>query len=394
MSQLQDKFDRIPQEIDRMAIWKGIARPKRKFPFRILWGTAILLILGLTGVYVTGTESTPTEEIRATPESQETPGRSVEVISKKLISEVERQESEGKALVENSPMATVESIPSPDSPEMQRETDQGMMRSSSQAILSHLMKEVLVSKKEVQYSLEAVRTSLYSLSIPVQLPQQPTFDSPIPIDPEAASSRSQSLSLSVGMGTHLSSFTTSALEGTNWRSELERPQTDLTASLRYEKMLKRNFLVSAVLSYDLYKDQIVTTYLRDSANQFDRIDYELYNHYQVLSGQVLLGRRWVKKSYFWDVLAGPGVKLHQSTETDYFVREGQLASEEEIKAVYHRSMDIFGTGQAAVGRYLGQRSFLRAGFRMNAALDLSVPDSPIRHRVSSFQPFVEAGVRF
>jgi hypothetical protein len=125
-----------------------------------------------------------------------------------------------------------------------------------------------------------------------------------------------------------------------------------------------------------------------------QIDYKLHNHYHVFSGQVEMGKRFFQKAFFWDVNGGLGLKFNQITDADFFVGAGELAGQEQVESTYQRSTDVFFTAQAAVGRQLSDRLFVRMGTQINSGIELTAPQAEIRHRLVPIHVFLEAGIRF
>lgn len=202
--------------------------------------------------------------------------------------------------------------------------------------------------------------------------------------------RKQSLALGVDIGRHHSRFDAPSDENASLRSQLEVPQLDYGLGLRYEHLLSRNFFVSVSANYHLYKDKINTAYIRPNL----QVDYRLYNHYHVFAAQLELGKRFFQRHFFWDVQGGLGLKLHQITEADYFVSEDMLADAEQIGHTYRNTPDLFFAAQAALGKKLGQKTFVRLGVQATPGLKLSASGAEMTHQITPFRAFIEVGMRF
>ncbi|MEO1263506.1 MAG: hypothetical protein AAFZ15_32140 [Bacteroidota bacterium] len=404
MKNLSDKFDRLPQEFDREAIWEGIKKPKRQSNYSFyLWG--IFLCISSAALFFLFNHSN-----NIIPKHEE-PSTTKQVKAPEIKTLFKAQEEEQNALVESSsPQKSDDApavVPSGRTNKKSGAEKNAIAGTSPGETGIDLFEKITRAEpqdkanhpkahpgtflsKDTEYEIEA----LPSLSIYLNSSEEKTWSiQNEKITVERKGTR-QSLAFRATIGTHFSDFSSSGKEEPALRNDLEKPQLDFGLSFRYEYILRQNFMLSASAGYHLYKDKIATAQIRKSGNQFERVDYKLYNHYHVFSGQVELGKRFYQRAFFWDVQGGVGLKFHQVSELNYFVSEKELASMEQVKNAYQNSADVFFTTQAAIGKHFGNRYFIRTGSQINAGIDLTSPQAVNRHRIIPINIFVELGMRF
>lgn len=385
MKNLSEKFDQLPQDFDREAIWKGVEKPVlQPVLHRYSWGglsliasAALFVVLLFDNSPVSKPETTDTvieaslqEEATVVLSGPEAPGPGFESGAQRdvIFSETTNHPGEIRETEQN-PLYGIGS---------NTKSQEGILSPGGQ---EHDKK---VGKAE----------ALPALLLPLKSSQEnvfPLHEGKILVRQKGARHR---LAVQAGIGTHRLDFLSSGVEGPAWRSNLEKPQLDFGLGIRYEYALRHNFLLSFSAAYRLYKDQITTAHIRESIYRAVQIDYDLHNHYHVFSGQVEMGKRFFQKAFFWDISGGLGLKFNQITDVDFFVGAGELAGEEQVKSTYQRPTDVFLTAQAALGRQLSDRLFVRMGTQVHSAIELTAPQAQIRHRLVPIHVFLEAGIRF
>jgi hypothetical protein len=403
MKKLSEQFDNLPQDFDREAIWSGIEKPKPLFFFRpsfmatFLAGTAAALLFVFNPLKPTPHQPNATE--------------SVEVTAANTMPTLSTSHLEGSATNPIPTNPTKESIAASFStaeatPTYQEETGFSSEMVQKNAELRSETEGAANANTPVNKSLTPALP--IQPSAPKQLPSisATSFSansdlagrlSPAPpqIKPAPRHGKHR-LALRGGVGFHTIHFSTNNETDPAWRNQLEKTQLDYSLGLRYEYAFEQNFLLSLTASYQLIKDQIQTEYIRQTPLQDYLINYQLHNHYHLFSGSLELGKRFYQKRFFWDVQGGVGITLHQISEVDFFVGEGELADEIQIANTYPAApaKDVFFTGQAAIGKHLNSRLFARTGVQIQSARDLASPQEGIRHRIVPFQVFMEVGYRF
>ena len=383
MNHLQDTFDQLPQDFDRMAIWRGIEKPTRRFWLPHLFWTdlAVLCLIGLVWGIAAWMPSTP-------------PGTSPHAPKQPLAAQAPRSQPVAAEAPPGIAHAPAGQIPAPRPQAAPPQTGRAIQAASPLPLPRALAAQL--------HPIPAggIPTPLIREIPPQAVPAMaPTVQAPAPAPrfdplPAPAPVFRNSLHLRLSAGQHRAVFSPAQPATLTWRAPFEQAQVDFGLGLRYERVLQRDFLLAFSAQYTLFKDNIQTTRLGTQLGQPVRIAYDLHNHYHVFAAQLALGKRMPAGPYFWDVLGGGGVKLYQVSEVDFFVGEGQLASEAQAQALYAPSPDLFFTAQTAVGRHLGHRLTIRLGAQAASGLDLSAATAPYQHRVLSLNAFVEAGWRF
>ena len=442
MKNLSEKFDQLPLDFDREAVWQGIEKPTGFFYVRIyLWkalglmgaGSVIIgSLLFYSGFFAAPSSSQnlskgqlnrnkPSTKMAASSATTNTP------LTKPTI-ELEDSKKTGRTLTstqvnqldqtrtgnhpthaesstppepnqaEATPSAPMQTILPETNPIYNQEdlisttvdTPQPVEREPSQALALFLTEQassrIPVQTFALAPPLPAPKTMLDTIHYPHSEATQPVSPKNHPFI--------HTFSVRGGIGSHQSQFTGDGKTGLALRSGLERPQVDYHLGLRYALQIKNGFFLALAGNYHLYKEQIATTYWRASTEEDILVTYQLYNHYHLFSGQLGLGKRFQQKTFFIDLQAGLGLTMHQAVETDYFTEEGQLASEAEILAAYTNTNNLFWTGEAAIGKYIGDRWAVRMGPQFNASLILTGTTSTTQHRLSSYLLFVEFGTWF
>ncbi|MCI4671912.1 MAG: hypothetical protein MRZ79_27465 [Bacteroidia bacterium] len=391
MSELREKFDQLPQDFDRMAIWNGIEKPKRQmFPYRILW--VLLLLIGFSGVFWGINQYN-----KSTLDKNK-------VFVEKAVPSFGQKSDSSRLSMDLPQLAPIEMD---SNAALAMEGHIGLLE--NEFSLAYPKPKAVSPKEEASFiasneffnsQSQHVYIGSWNLNPGVDLSTAISSDFYVfeSADPGPVLSLSKvgrnRLSIRAGLGRHQTTFVSAGEEDIRWREKLEEAQLDYSLGLRYEREFKHQLLFSLSTTYKLYKDNIQTSYLRETEEQKVLESYELYNHYHLFTAQVELGRRFYLKDFFWDVSAGLGLQLKQITETDFFVSEGELASEVQIGEIYTNSRDVYTSLQTAIGRQIGDRIFIRTGLQLNSGIDLSAKEAPLQHRMGAGNAFVEAGIRF
>jgi hypothetical protein len=402
MKKIAEKFDELPQDFDREAIWKGIEKPKPVWISTSLGKVVSFLALGSVAALVVLSLSNQADYQKAV-----TPSILATAVSQ-LPTIPHDQPKTATTATEN--------VPLPDSP-------QARLYSSSEPVAAHEMSSAITldspqastnaregasqegnlladerdpiptgtspAKGLLPNHLEALPVTFHLLETQPNLPAieaQTSTSSPDTLR--------QSLAIRTGIGWHRSHFSTTNEEVLPWRNTLEAPQLDYSFGLRYEWQLKHQFLVSLTASYHLFKDEIRTTTTLDSISQEWDLEYKLHNHYHLFTSQLEFGKRFDQGVFFFDIQAGIGAKFLQIAEVDYFVEEGVLDSQVVIDRNYQNAANLFFTGQAALGKSLTEQSFLRIGAQFYSGITLTQPQADFSHRIVPIQLFCEVGMRF
>lgn len=399
MKRLSEKFDHLPQEFDRMAIWNGIVKPKQKFFPRIyLWGF-FFLMMGLSSLLFLRNQS-DSPSSRGEKISSSTPDISLNKselsFPEKDTSLDENQKNDPECEIKNDsfiyPSYSEKSVLFEqinidiNPPSINRVNEKGFGgNNQNRAVISF------------SYLDKSIKTEINIPDFvlpPTRAKGNNTISENRTEFPDIGRKKNQSLSLYGGIGRHQTNFSTPEGGDMLWRSSLEKSQMDYSSGIRYEYLFGRDFLISLKGGYHLYKDKINTAALLDSMNQEVQIDFRLHNHYHVFSGHAELGKRIFFHEFFWDVMGGIGLKIYQISEVDYFTDEGQLASDAEILEMYTSSSDVFISGQTAIGRQVGDRLFIRIGAQACSRVELSGFQAQNAHRIFPANAFLETGIRF
>ncbi|MEO1713444.1 MAG: hypothetical protein AAFU60_08935 [Bacteroidota bacterium] len=442
MKNLSEKFDQLPQDFDREAIWQGIEKPTGFFYIRTyLWkalgligaGSAILgSLLFYAGFFAAPSSSQdlsksqlntskPSTKIAASSATTN-PRLSIPSIeledSKKtdrtLISpqvnkldqiRTENHHTNTKSSTTPKPSKTEATPPAPVQTILQEtksiykqenlisttvDTPQPVEREPSQ-VLAMSLTEQASSRTTVQ---------TFALAPPLPTPTAKS-DTVYYLSSETSLSKlsrnqsiTHSLAVRMGVGSHQSQFSAPGEEDLTLRSGLERTQLDYHLGLRYALQVNNGFFLALSGNYHLYKEEINTSFLKVSTEEDILVSYRLYNHYHQFSGQAGIGKRFQQKFFFIDLQAGMGLTMHQAVDADYFLAEGQLASPTEVQTTYMNTNKLFFNGEAAIGKYIGDRWMLRMGPQFNGPIQLTGPTANSNHRLSSYLLFVEFGTWF
>ena len=408
MKNLQEKFDQLPQDFDRMAIWKEIELPKRSFlQPKYIW--SFLLGLAVVGLSVLGITHTNTpDSTQATVAESFTLDETVGIgrtdggimrdktgklskpnegnVSKRIVqkSPPSRPSLSSKSAFSLNPGEEKESFLLERSTESKRQ-QVNRSREKEVNVLPNIQRVELAQREN---GISILRSHLLNRAL---IPLKKAHD-PLPTTPnlDDLPPPKHSLTLQAGLGMHRSHFSLANEGGTNWRKELEKPQLDYSLALRYERETKRHFLLSLTASYHLFRDQIQTSFLREQA----LVEYDLYNQYHVFSTQFAVGKRFYQPAFFWDVMGGVGLSLAQVSDTDFFVAKDKLADEAYLNQVYDHSLSVYPTIQTAMGKHLGDRFLVRMGVQASAGLGMTNSNASNRHSLISIHAFLEGGVRF
>ena len=396
--QLSHKFDHLPQDFDREAIWEGIEPPTRWSVVRNYVRLTLVAIVsaGLILVFVRSDDPVAkagTSDLAGTGEP--TAGKGYAVAEAKAPAP-KSEAAPGRvplpAPSDRSPKSTVAQVKNSDMAEG------GLAGEPLEQVDRSHLKSPRPDRTINEYREENIEHSIEILPV---LPFALQSSSENPLDGirrvevvKRPKPGRHSLTFRAGLGTHGSRFSATEEEGAMWRRELEKPQLDYGLGLRYEFRMRHHFLLSISAAYRLYKEKITFSHIRESGGEAVRMEYELHNHYHVFSGQAELGKRFYQKHFFWDVLGGLGVKFFQVSEVDYFVGEGERATGQQINQAYQSTPDLYFTAEAALGKHLSDRLFLRMGAQAHSRMDLTAHEAEIRHRILPIQAFVEVGMRF
>lgn len=399
---LAEKFDRLPQDFDRLAIWNGIERPKKYFMLKFYFFRGFLASLVLATLFLVFTQSEDVFSKDEKPASIALAKSSESAFENKgevgpiqhLSDRSAIRQTKSKVIADVSPiLLEQEKTLSPTLTQFGRKTKE---------IKKPLeKKEEILHQKQHHTSLPQVDTiANLEIQIPDELYlvlKQKGVDLPF-IDPDQLPAiinpRRHSLSIRAGIGSHQSHFLSTLEESLAWANRQEKPQLGYNLGLRYEYLLKNNFLLSINGGYQLYKANINTRNLLDSMGQALQIDYDLYNHYHLFTGNLELGKRFHHETFFWDILGGLGLKFKQFSEVDYFIKEGELARKPLVKALYKNSGHVFYSLQTSFGKHLTDRIFIRVGAQAFSGFTLTGPQTTNRHLIIPFTTFLEAGVKF
>jgi len=443
MSNLSEKFDQLPQDLDREAIWQGIEKPVRYgFMKPHLWG-ALITVATLVGILVLSNVQTPSQQpemsgvttwvdsgemaqIAAIPESR---ASQVQVESSSPSNELVVSNSNtfksGNPQAKNSSTTTSSSSSQLSQTTLAASLGKSVKRaegastnvsreSSNRDTSANSFSPVKTDLEKAAGSAPSYQPiatghltdtdhELRSMVTVDKIPMGKTLlktsdkaiQAPLPTRIEVANRRTNlhNLSIRAGIGSHFSDFASPTDGVSDWRNDLEMAQLDYSLGLRYEYVLRHDFYLSLSAGYSLFKDRISTTFIREDAGEQIEVNYDLHNHYHVFAGALTAGKRFYQKEFFWDVNAGMGVKFYQVSEADYFVGEDELANRETVKGLYKSSSDLFFDGEAAIGRNLSSRLYLRIGAHISSRIDLTNTDSESLHKILPVGGFVEFGWR-
>lgn len=395
-----NKFDRLPQDFDREAIWEGIEKPRRQPVARIYFRVALLVVAvaALFSVFTHSNSPIPKSEQSGRQKTESAGLKSYAISSAKDLGTPAVTHSPNSSVMPDRYYSTAEapetgSRITENSGEPERESII-IEKTDSSAEAKHdrhdpLPDLRLYANRRFAYNIDLLPASLFLLKN--NSGKMADFQQEKIIVKHK--SRKQSLALRVDLGTHHANFVSGDDETSKWRSNLEKPQLDYGLTLRYAYLLKQNFQLSLSVQYHLYKDRITTTFARDSMGLDVQVDYKLYNHYHVFSGQVEAGKRFYLGKLFCDVDGGVGLKFNQVSEVDYFIDEDKLEDKGQINSAYQSKADMFFTAQAAIGRHLNERLFVRMGTQASSGINLTAPGAGVRHSIVPINAFLEIGMR-
>ncbi len=411
MKHLSEKFDQLPQEFDREAIWQGIRRPstgRRAYP--VLWGVLVFMASLVVIYMINPFDRARQEEVVSTIATID-PISKNENETDKTISSLTHKPLEGRekdVAVLVSPENTSEYLPETSSPVMfQTNTQFVPSRNSSQNDQDYQNTEefstALINatdnpvpailspeKNRVLKPFQAISVLEGGLLYNRELELQMGLSSITSLKKKGR----HAAAINVGIGRHRSIFTSSDEGAEKWRADLEKAHLDYSLGLRYEYMFRNGWLISASAGYQLFKERINNSFIREQAGEKTLVNYRLDNHHHVVTGQIEAGKRFHHKGFFWDIVGGVGLPLHQVTEADYFISVGKLANEAQVHSDYSSSGNTFFSGQAAIGKYFGSHFFSRAGVQVYSPLELSSSQATIRHRILPARFFLEIGTQF
>jgi hypothetical protein len=402
MKDIAEKFDHLPQDFDREAIWNGIEKPKRRFPFRAYYWAALFGLVGICCVCYWIT--VPPEAAVNTFEHAGLDLNTV-VLEKEVVPRAE-------AATPELDLATATATPPSIATIQNRATHNPAaipILASQETTINQMLPfertELLASERTHRERLRLPAMPLDSqLTGAIDLlpgkkqllviGMDQLFSNGQAVSEIRPKKKRHRLALQAGIGVHGTRYSSTTEEALSWRNDLEKPQIDYSLGLRYEYALTRKLFLSASTTYQLYKDQISTTYVREARGQDTLINYQLYNHYHLLSGQLAAGRRFYQPGFFWDIQAGIGLTYHQVAQVDYFVGAGELADQRQVAQDYQNLADVFYTGQIAIGKQLTSRFYARAGGQISSRKTLTASRAATRHRIFPVNAFLELGIRF
>ena len=238
MKNLSNKFDQLPQDFDREAIWNGIEKPKRSFLFGLkFWGIVAIFAFGAVAFYVFTPEVT-SELTTATKANI-----SIEANIEKGAKEGNKNSQSQTTL--NNPITSAVSLtnqPNQNVSTSERQTEKG---------LSGIERENLEVAEAM--SEETVIPILNKASIR-NLELLPIAQSTVESSFLTKDSRrehltttkrkkwNQTLGMYAGFGMHRSDFTSFNEEDAQWRKKLEQGQMDYSVGFRYEVLQKTKLL--------------------------------------------------------------------------------------------------------------------------------------------------------
>lgn len=401
MKNLSEKFDRLPQDFDPELIWQGIEKPERRPDRRRYYLWIGLLLIATTALICFFFKQTKTAQESGAIASNENANSNAAVeyvdADRGTSTPLEHQEHHVGGLPTASPNTNIANKSGKNTNSLEKNT------SKEYLAVEKITPKTLDPIDEIQLNnhenLAADQNIAMAESLPawigaVDFNKEKPVLYPMPNIIVIHKKRKQSLALCIDIGKHKSHFEAPSDENAALRSQLEMPQLDYGLGLRYEYLLKRSFFLSVSANYHLYKDKINTAYIRQSSGQDLLVDYRLHNHYHVFAGQLELGKRFSQRHFFWDVQGGLGLKLHQISEVDYFASEETLADATQIRITYRNTPDMFFTAQAALGKQLSHKTFVRLGIQAAPGLTLSASGSDVTHQIIPFRAFLEVGMRF
>jgi len=397
--QLSHKFDHLPQDFDREAIWEGIETPTRWSVVRNYVRLTLVAIIsaGLILVFVRSDDPVAkagTSDLARTAEPAA--GKGYAAPEAKVPAPKSEAAPESVSLFsgpsDRSPKSTVAQVKNSDMAEgglVVEPVEQVDRRHLKSPPPDRTINEY--REENIEHGIEPLPALPFALQSISKKPLSGIRHIEVVKRPKPGR---HSLTFQAGLGTHGFRFSATEEEGAMWRRELEKPQLDYGLGLRYEYRMRHHVLLSLSAAYRLYKEKIIFSHIRESGGEAVRMDYKLHNHYHVFSGQAEVGKRFYQKHFFWDALAGLGVKFFQVSEVDYFVGEGELATAEQINRAYPNTPDLYFTAQAALGKHLSDRLFFRMGAQVHSRMDLTTQEADTRHRILPVQAFLEVGMRF
>jgi hypothetical protein len=398
MKNLSEKFDRLPQDFDPELIWEGIEKPGRQPDGRRYFFWVGLLLIATTALICFFSRQTKTAQEPAAIAGIENANNNPTVVHVDAnrgtsTPPVAHQEDRTGALPTANRHANMANKLEKNAGSLEMSTSHAYP--AVETVTSKTLDPIDGLQQHNPENPPADQNTTVTESLPV-LTCTVDFNKEKPVwyaNPNIVviqKERKQSLALSLDIGRHQSRFDAPSDENAALRSLLEMPQLDYGLGLRYEYLFRRNFFLSASANYHLYKDKINTAHVRQDL----QVDYRLHNHYHVFAGQFELGKRFFQRHFFWDVQGGLGLKLHQIAEVDYFVSEDILADSTQIGHTYRSTPDLFFAAQAALGKQLGQKTFVRLGVQAAPGLKLSASGSDMTHQITPFRAFLEVGMRF
>lgn len=416
MRDILNKLDEFPRDFDKEAIWDNIEKPRRNIsPVRY---AVILALVGLLSVALWSlktSKSTSSEEALANTVQKETlennpiasqiSGHDVSssaetkndlhhktsVRQETTIFNVKRKKKKSTSVINNEEVRITELLeeiaktPATENTQVDMKPEADIYFSDQKSIQelssSGLRNDGIFTD---QMSTEIFPLPILSTSLPSSVKEWKT----------GRRHRPHHLTLSAGVGYHINQIKTTDLAESMRLDDLEKPQLDFHVGIQYDYVTRSRWIMGGQWSYQLFKDRIATSEISIVDHQLTDVDYELFNHYHVMMGSILGGKRWIYRGFFADFMAGASVKAYQYVENDFFETGGLEQDRMRINDDYRFSYHISPLISLRAGTDIGKAWYVTFGLQANMNLRLTSPQAHYEHRMIPAQMSFGIGRRF
>ena len=244
MKNLSEKFDQLPQDFDREAIWKGIKKPNNKPGYKTYLLLALLLFGSATTalVYYQINGFTATTEVAGTNREVIHPSENNnEITGQEKATGIQRYSDTNPASYHKQSSSSKSDTPlSARQKETQfvKELSSLQPPESREEIQTHIIENPVSTDFEYSNAVDPLASVLSPLKTSAK---KPAFHHhPIV---EVYKNRRQSISVRADLGMHTSQFSASDPTLSDIRSRLEKPQLDFGLGLRYEYRLEAQLFI-------------------------------------------------------------------------------------------------------------------------------------------------------
>lgn len=417
MKDILNQLDQFPQDFDKEAIWENIEKPCRNIsPVRY---AVILAVVGLLGVAIWSlktSKSAPVEEDLANTVQKETPENNPISLQKyrqdvsppvetknnskdeaserqeRAIFNVKREKEKSTSVFKNEEVEKTEmrggiaNAPTKENTQLDVKPEREDFQVSDQKGIQKMSSLGLRDEEIItdQLSTEVLPLPILLTSLPSSVKEWKTGRRPRP----------HHLTLFAGVGYHINQIKATDVAESMRLDALEKPQLDFHLGVQYDFLTASRWILGGQLSYQLFKDRIATSEISIVDQKLTDVDYELFNHYHVIMGSILGGKRWIYRGFFADLMAGASVKVYQYVENDFFETGGLEQDRMRINEDYRFSYHVTPLIAVKAGTYIGKDWYITCGLQTHMNLRLTSPNAQYEHCIVPTQLSFGIGKQF